>query len=798
VLITDDDHSHAAIHQPPEYCEYAGAKCDQVFAGAPKSAGLFLYPSQPELIASTIESAKHLLADETAETWLSWRDIKTEGQVIFCRICKAIRFSKLIAADVTTLNFNLLFEVGYALGLRQPVLPLKDTSFVSDKKEFDELGLLDTIGYLDFRNSADLAATIRRRNVRPMPQPNLRINQEQPLFVMKSHVYSEGMVRLMSSLKKSGLFFRTFDPRETSRLSLMDAQKQVASSLGVIVHLASPDRAGARVHNARCAFVAGLALAQKKHVLMLQEGEDRQPIDYRDIVRSYQNPGKVPDLLISFYRPVVQDLQESRFVATALPLTSLERVDLGDLAAENEIKALTSYFFPTGQFNEAKRGRARLVVGRKGAGKTAIFYGIRTTYKPSRAHLVLDLKPEGHQLVKLRETVLNELSPGVQQHVLTAFWNYLLLVEIAHKIVTTESNLSYRDKTLREAFLRVQASYGEDPDLEQGDFSERLLRLVEEIIARRRELSKITGTPEVTRLVYSKDISKLSKALSDYLSVTKKEDIWLLFDNLDKGWPVHGAETEDILLLRSLLEATRKLQRQFELRGTDCHTVLFMRNDIYEHLLRQTCDRGKDTVILLDWNDPEAFKEIIRRRIMHSTNLRGTFEQLWPQIFPPQVLGEESFGYILRRTLMRPRDVLRFCRECIDVAVNRGHEQVKEQDILRAEKAYSEDALVDITHELGDINQRFADVPYAFIGARAVLSEQELYAKLADSSIDGKDAPIIKNLLLWFAFLGLRAGLDQERYSYEYQHDPKKMERAVEGEFVYCIHPAFRKALECE
>jgi hypothetical protein len=34
---------------------------------------------------------------------------------------------------------------------------------------------------------------------------------------------------------------------------------------------------------------------------------------------------------------------------------------------------------------------------------------------------VLDLKPEGHQFVKLRELVLKKLSEGKQLHILTAF-----------------------------------------------------------------------------------------------------------------------------------------------------------------------------------------------------------------------------------------------------------------------------------------------------------------------------------------------------------------------------------------
>ena len=116
------------------------------------------------------------------------------------------------------------------------------------------------------------------------------INREQPLYVVKTHTQTEGLIHLMSALKKSGLFFRAFDPREVPRLSLHEATKQVFSSLGVIVPLLSEGRTEAVVHNARCAFVAGLAMASGKHVVMIQEGDQKQPIDYRDVVRTYELP----------------------------------------------------------------------------------------------------------------------------------------------------------------------------------------------------------------------------------------------------------------------------------------------------------------------------------------------------------------------------------------------------------------------------------------------------------------------------------------------------------------------------
>ncbi len=614
---------------------------------------------------------------------------------------------------------------------------------------------------------------------------------------MKSSIQNEGMIKLMSALKKSGLRFRTFDPQETARLSLHETLKQVYQSYAVIVHLIDPERQGATVHNARCAFFAGISMALERFTLMLQETEIKHPIDYRDSIKSYNKASNIPDLLIPLIKSVVEELQESRFIATALPLRQMEKIDLGDLAAENEIGALRTYFVPTGQYNEAKRGRARLIVGRKGTGKTAIFYGVRSVYKPSNEHLVLDLKPEGHQFVKFRESILKELTPGLRQHVLTAFWNYVLLMEIAHKIVKDEERIAFRDRTLKKAYDIVVKAYGVDKNFEEADFSERLLLLVNDILHRRTNMDSITDTNDVTQLIYKQDIKKLSTAISDYLIQSKKKDLWLLFDNLDKGWPVSCATSEDILILKCLLEATRKIERQFESRRTEFHSIVFIRNDIYQHLIVDPADRGKETAVLLDWNDPEVFKEIIRRRIIYSTQIEQTFDVLWGLFFESHINGEESFSYILSRTLMRPREVLRFTRECINTAINRGHEKVTQDDIFQAEKTYSEDLLVDITYELKDVNPDYADIPYAFIGCKILLSEADITQLLLQVNIPKSNVQNAIDLLIWFGFLGIYVNEEDERYSYRYQHDIKKMMGPLMNRFLYCIHPGFQKCLGC-
>ena len=615
--------------------------------------------------------------------------------------------------------------------------------------------------------------------------------------MVKTPIITDGQMKLLSLVKKSGLRFRTFDPKETSRLSLQDAFREVKSSLGIIAHLLSPMRHGSLVHNARSAFMAGLAMSSGQAVCIIQEGSEQRPIDYRDLVLPYTDPNQIQALVTPFIRQIFDGIQSTRFIPITLPLRALETLDFGDVAAENEIKALDYYFVPTAQYNEARRGHARLIVGRKGTGKTAIFYGLRRAYWTSQDQLVLDLKPEGHQFTKLREAVLSTLSKGLQEHVLSAFWTYVLLMEIANKILRDDGRYAIRNNQRARAFEEIRLAHGGNPSMEEADFSERLLNVVDKL-ADTTDTSVFgnESSERLTGLLYQQEIRNLSSKLGTYLR--GKKGVWLLIDNLDKGWPVNGAETEDIMILRSLLESTRKLQRSFSKDNIEFNTVVFIRNDIYEHLLKETSDKGKDTAVLLEWTDLEALKQLVYRRMLTSVQQESTFESLWLSFFQAHVEGEESFSYIVNRTMMRPRDILRLLRECVNVAVNRGHEKVSESDVIQAEKRYSEDQLQEISFELKDISPEYGDVIYGFIGCLTTLDREELRDRLRLMAVPDASCAHVEGLLLWFGFLGVMNSDGEERYSYSYQYGVDRMLREACTNPTFVIHPAFRSALGCK
>jgi hypothetical protein len=653
------------------------------------------------------------------------------------------------------------------------------------------------LGYKQFTNSLDLVRLVKDIRGSAPVHISPELDLDQPILFIRSPIDNDGSVRLFSSLKKSWFRFRTFDSRETPRLSLHDSFKQVLSSISIVAHLIDPERAGASVHNARCAFVCGMALAAGKHVLMIQEGKFTQPIDYRDIVIQYTDAKTIPYHVETFLRGTFEARQKIDSSYVPLPTGLLERIDLGDVAAENEIKSLLTYFVKTPQFQQARQGHARLVIGRKGAGKTALFYGIRGQFGPKGDKIVLDLKPEGHQFTRLREMVLAKLSEGLQLHTLTAFWHYLLLLELTKKIIHREQEIAYQRPDSLDNFNELVSLYEEHLEAE-GDFSERLMALVDRLIDKfpTKDPNTIQST-EITEVIYRTDIKKVTTILIDRLH--KYDGIWILIDNIDKGFPTHGLQKIDVLIIRSLLEATRKLQVSMETHGIGCLATVFIRKDVYDHLVDLTPDRGKESYVNLDWSDIELVKELLLRRFRYQApELKGTFEEVWSKLFDPHVRGESSFTYILSRTFLRPRDILNFVRKCIQIAVSRGHNHVDQEDILTGEAQFSADMINDLRYEVRDIFPNLPDFTYAFLGANVILSSEEVDLRLLDAGISKEQLQEVKDILLWFSFLGFRIG-ESESYAHEVSYDIAKLQaqhnKSLPTETSYSIHPAFRAAL---
>ena len=761
----------------------------------------FAYPSKLTEVMQAINGAGRLVAQRGNDIYLHlWVENDIAGRPLTDPIFERIHECDVLFADATTINFNVTFEVGYAIGLGKRVHITRNNNFRREAELIDKIGIFDTLGFESYSNEEELAGLVLGASAGGAIRLNLGANVKSPIYVLNTPTTGQAMLAIVSQIKKARLGFRNFFPQEEPRLSAVKAVDDVSVSLGVVVPLLSREFADAEIHNIRAAFVAGAALAMRKATVILQPSSGPAPLDVRDIVSTYTRPEDIADRIGELALDVTERLQAEE--PLAIPAGNfLSLLSLGDPIAENEFQTLARYFLRTDEFGRASRGEVNLVVGRKGTGKTALFSQLRNEKRENTRNIVVDLKPEGYQLIRLKEDVLDYLAEGAKTHLITAFFEYVLYLEICYKVLEKDKDRHMRDRRLYEPYRRLLSAY-QSGDAGEGDFSERLLSLSRDLVAKfQKEFGKgqeqrLTAQ-QVTELVYKHNVREIREALSAYLRF--KNAVWVLFDNLDKGWSQHGLTSGDTLILRSLIDAARKIQRELQKEGHDFHCVVFVRNDVYQLLVETSADYGKESRATLDWTDADLLRELVRRRlIQNGLPLDTTFERVWSQICISHYGGEETSQYLIDRSLMRPRNLLKILAHCRGFAVNLGRERIEQVDLEKGLKAYSLDLITEADQELTDIIGSETSLLYHFIGEGDRFDRAQLQTILTGAGIPEDKIESVVEYLIYYGFLAVRVGTERTRYIFDVGYDMRLLKTLIsknESMASYILNPAFFPAL---
>jgi len=754
------------------------------------------------LVTEAVAKANRKVGKRIQYTPWDFNDIA--GNPLISPILEGIEASKYIIADITYLNPNVVYEVGFAIGKSRRCILIRHAGTDGDQRIAREVGIFDTLGYETYTTDDSLANSLCAY-VNPIPLPvAAQLDRLAPVYVLEPPSMG-GIATLMTSrLKKARYKYRSFNPAEDSRLSAVDAIRQVGSSAGILLSLLAGDQEQNRIHDIRTLFVAGLAHGLGKPTLILAHATANVPLDVRDAIKTYSRPDDIAQHIAAFSLEITDHLQHGNLTNLPKNLTLLQSLQVGDPTAENEMTTLGSYFLATDQFSKALRGEANLVVGRKGAGKTALFIQIRDKIRSDKRNVVLDLKPEGYQLLKLKEDILAHLTQGAGQHLVTAFWEYLILLEITYKLLEKDQHVYRYNHEIRDLYIELERTYRTEGHSSEGDFSERLLTLSQRIAQDYgQRYGSTDGTKlqagQVTELVYSHDVRTLRAKVSSYLE--NKQGVWVLFDNLDKGWNTQGVDVVDAMVLRCLVDAGRKVERDMRKAGNTVHCIVFIRNDVYEHLVRQSADYGKEMRVTLDWTDSDMLRELLRLRLVASLShesINQTFEQIWPKVCISHYKGEETSTYIIERSLMRPRNVIKIFAHSRGFAVNLAHSKIDDSDLQKGVTAYSQDLLVELDHELTDVFPAAKNLLYQFIDAPSQMSREQLESLIHQADVEESDTGKVIDFLLYYGIFGIKSTDDQVHYIFNVNYDLKVLQvRAsrLSGGKVYVINPAFRPAL---
>jgi hypothetical protein len=608
------------------------------------------------------------------------------------------------------------------------------------------------------------------------------------------------MISITARIKKARLGYKGYLPTDEPRLSAVKAIDDISSCIGVVVPLLSTQFHDAEVHNIRAAFVAGLSVAMNKRTIVLQPSDGPAPLDVRDLVKTYNCPEDIADSIAAFALDIIERIQ----IENPLPIPKgnfLAELSIGDSVAENEFQTLGEYYLRTDQFKRATRGEVNMVVGRKGTGKTALFSQLRNEKRGNVRNIVVDLKPEGYQLIRLKEDVLDYLAEGARTHLITALFEYLFYLEICYKLLEKDRERHIRDVRLYEPYRKLLEVY-EAGSAGEGDFSERLLSLSQQLIKDFKvrfgtNSDQRLTTSEVTELIHKRNIRDIRETLSAYLVF--KDSIWVLFDNLDKGWSSHGLSTGDVMILRCLIDGARKIQRDLQRDEHDFHCVLFVRNDVYQLLVEASADYGKESRVVLDWTDPDQLREILRRRLIHNSLPEDTpFERVWSQICVSHYHGEETSQYLIDRSLMRPRNLIKLLAHCRGFAVGLERARIEEVDLEKGLRAYSIDLITEAGQELTDILGADTDLIYHFIGEGQEFEHGRLESILNGAGVPSDKTGKVIEFMLYFGFLGVKKGVENPRYIFDLGYDMKLLTALAikaKSNLTYVLNPALYTGL---
>ena len=649
-------------------------------AGKFKTA-FFAFPGEPNDLFETIESAKEAAAGASDKILIkTWPAMDIFGAALADEVRSEISTADVLICDITRPNLNVYYEIGYAIGLGKPIAPVINKSFGNAIKDVLSDGFFDGVGFKSYENSEQLSKIMLELSSHVLVELyGKALNFQQPLYLLDTFRKTDFRNAIVSAVKESKVFFRSFDPVEIPRFATISTIMEATSAAGIVIPLLAPHVDDSARHNLRAAYLAGICHGLNRPTMLLQRDYSTVPADYRDFVLSVSSEKDIKDNVVEFAKNAIICAQSIRTAQPRVQKSQLQKLTLGASSAENEFRTLENYFVETAEFLRTIRGEARIVSGRKGSGKTAIFFQVRDHFREDRRSFVTDLKPESHQLSLFREELLKIFDVGAFDHTLAAFWYFVLLSEILLTLRREYDQRAMRDHRALAVTTEIDTSLDRFGGFGSGDFTFRISRLsklvVEEIKALKAK-GQALSAERLTNIIF-RGIAEIRTLIDRH--IPDKTQIVLLFDNIDKSWPSQRVNEFDIRSVRLLIESLDKIRRDFEVQHLDFKSVVFLRNDIYELMVGQTPDRGKAGQIRIDWSDRAKLRQVIFRRLAASTgDHRRTFEQLWTRFFVPIMNGQDSFEYFIDHCLMRPRFLINIIENAIANGINRGHERVQE------------------------------------------------------------------------------------------------------------------------
>lgn len=390
-------------------------------------------------------------------------------------------------------------------------------------------------------------------------------------------------------------------------------------------------------------------------------------------------------------------------------------VDFGVPAAERETD-LDKLFVELDVYQRVLAGRTRVILGNRGAGKSAMLKMLARAARAKQAQ-VIELTPEDYSYEILHATAVKE-SEGAyaKQGAYAAAWKYMLYIEAMRAIADRDGRSDGRHDAKIRAFIRDH--YRQADRTKLATLVSYLKRL-EGIKVGPYEAS--TKAKELEKLYRLEEIDFL---LDEVAEACAHRPVYILIDELDKGW---DASEDAKSFVSGLFQACLSINKLCP----GLRVYISLRQELYETIpaLYEDAQKYRDLVEKITWSRAELVALIARRiraSIPRTSDL--TDDQTWARIFTHRPDGgTRTYDYMIDRTLLRPRELIQYCAETVnyarklDLSAPLSFEVVKEVEVT-----YSHERLQDIAAEYRFPYEGLQSVFEAFRGQDEVILRDDL------------------------------------------------------------------------
>ncbi|MET8829984.1 hypothetical protein ABZX40_30810 [Streptomyces sp. NPDC004610] len=460
----------------------------------------------------------------------------------------------------------------------------------------------------------------------------------------------------------------------------------------------------------------------------------------------------------------------------------------------NDGLLLRGAFLPTAAYRGAISGRKMLIIGRKGAGKSAICMQL----------LADGVHPDGKILITPDETAGEEIRrfelqglPGDTAKAL--IWRYVFAVHAARYLVSHAKEAHGGRPGSIKALARFLK---QNDELSDGRLGDRLAQgtrglqtsLSLEAFGVKAGVDLAQSPSEGARAARQLDVVEqgVTQALADLGCDGTHSPLLLMVDQLEQVW---SAEPDSNSMVIGLLLAAKHAAGLY---GRSVRLLLFLRSDIYDSLSFGEGDKFHGDELRIAWTE-QSLRDLALARARASLGAGLGEAELWQEIFAENVRGEEPATYLFRRCLPRPRDAIQFLNLCQETAwLINGRDRITEEDVLQAGRQFSAWKLNDLALEylvahpfLKRLFPLFQNTGYrvtrAALATRFEAAAETLH-RLFPAYADALTPAGVIDVLYGVGFLGVRRGNDVV-----FVGGDDLPAQPHETQFV--VHPCFREAL---